>query len=335
MRMIGPAVAAALPLFGCGDDAETTAPPTTPGIADVLRLEHVQMLGTHNSYHVEAEDNQVDLFAYTHAPLAVQLEEQGVRQFEIDLHDTDGDLVFEVFHETFDTETNCATLAACLGELETWSTANPAHHPIVVIFEVKADPADLAEAAAVVDALDEQVLAVWPRERIVTPELVQGSEAGVGAAIRARGWPLVRDVRGRILFLLHETNELRDAYTHDGADLEGRVMFAQAEDAGAPYASVFVVNDPEADAAEIATLVADGFLVRTRADADNQEPLAGETARRDAALASGAHLISTDYPVPVDGVDYVATIPGGTPSRCNRVTAPPGCTSADVESLDP
>ena len=104
---------------------------------------------------------------------------------------------------------------------------------------------------------------------------------------------------------------------------------------GQEWTSVFVLNDPVEDAAAIAAVTAEGFLVRTRADADNIEPFDGETARRDAALASGAQLISTDYPAPVDGVDYVATIPGGTPSRCNPVTAPAGCTSADVESLDP
>jgi hypothetical protein len=42
--------------------------------------------------------------------------------------------------------------------------------------------------------------------------------------------------------------------------------------------------------------------------------------------------VSTDYeqPDPKLGNGYV-TIPGGTPARCDPVTAPPDCTPSDVE----
>jgi hypothetical protein len=73
------------------------------------------------------------------------------------------------------------------------------------------------------------------------------------------------------------------------------------------------------------------MLVRTRADWDLVQPLAGDTSVRDAALAGGAHFISTDFPAPVDGIDYWVDIPGGTPSRCNPITAPPECTAEAVE----
>lgn len=52
---------------------------------------------------------------------------------------------------------------------------------------------------------------------------------------------------------------------------------------------------------------------------------------RDVYTRGGAHWISTDFPAPVDGVDYVVEVPGGTPSRCNPITAPPDCAAADVE----
>jgi hypothetical protein len=76
--------------------------------------------------------------------------------------------------------------------------------------------------------------------------------------------------------------------------------------------------------------------VRTRADGDNVEPFAGDTSKRDAALASGAQFVSTDYPVivpgvPMTGTPYVVDIPGGTPARCNPVTAPAACASTDIE----
>jgi len=55
---------------------------------------------------------------------------------------------------------------------------------------------------------------------------------------------------------------------------------------------------------------------------------------RDAALASGAQWISTDYPVPnpAFGTGYQVMIPMGTPGRCNPVSAPPDCTSLDIEN---
>jgi hypothetical protein len=41
--------------------------------------------------------------------------------------------------------------------------------------------------------------------------------------------------------------------------------------------------------------------------------------------------VGTDYPVKVNGVDYVVEIPGGTPSRCNALTAPAECTPEAIE----
>ena len=50
-------------------------------------------------------------------------------------------------------------------------------------------------------------------------------------------------------------------------------------------------------------------------------------AERDAALASGAHFVSTDYPVPDPNFsDYQVTLPGGNIARCNPVN-PGNCTA--------
>ena len=50
-----------------------------------------------------------------------------------------------------------------------------------------------------------------------------------------------------------------------------------------------------------------------------------------AALATGAHFISSDFPADPGGGDYWFDVPFGNPSRCNPVTAPIGCTPADIE----
>ena len=93
------------------------------------------------------------------------------------------------------------------------------------------------------------------------------------------------------------------------------------------------VPDARLESARIAALVGAGFMVRTRADDSGVEARANDSSRAAAALASGAQLVSTDYPVPAPS-GYVVAAPGNPP-RCNPLNTPPGlaCTPADVEAL--
>jgi len=60
-------------------------------------------------------------------------------------------------------------------------------------------------------------------------------------------------------------------------------------------ASFRIVNDPIANLDYIKKLVLEGFIVRTRADADTVESRSGDDKRLKAAIDSGAQVISTDY----------------------------------------
>jgi Phosphoinositide phospholipase C, Ca2+-dependent len=81
--------------------------------------------------------------------------------------------------------------------------------------------------------------------------------------------------------------------------------------------------------------VRDGYLVRTRSDVPLATVTANDPAMLQAALVSGAQLISTDFPqIGMTGrydSDYVARLPGGLPARCNPVNAPRGCDSDRLE----
>ena len=58
------------------------------------------------------------------------------------------------------------------------------------------------------------------------------------------------------------------------------------------------------------------MVVRTRADADTVEARTGETARREAAFASGAQYVSTDYMKPdLRFGPYQVVLPGGGTAR--------------------
>lgn len=94
-----------------------------------------------------------------------------------------------------------------------------------------------------------------------------------------------------------------------------------------PDAAFFILNDPKTQLAEIKEKVRAGFMVRTRADADTREARTSDYTRVEAALASGAQLISTDYcqsALSPSG-NFQVTFSGGKYQRCNPVTAPVDC----------
>ena len=84
------------------------------------------------------------------------------------------------------------------------------------------------------------------------------------------------------------------------------------------------------DGAEIQEAVSKGFIVRTRSDSNTDEARTGDYTIADAAIASGAQIISTDYyrPDPRSAVqgsgwtDFQVKLPGGTMFRINPVVAP-------------
>ena len=95
-------------------------------------------------------------------------------------------------------------------------------------------------------------------------------------------------------------------------------------------------NEPRgANTTQIADLVRRGYYVRTRSDVPLQSVLANDSSMLDAALLSGAQLISTDFPqigmsARYDS-DFVAGLPDGEPARCNPVNAPRACRSDRLE----
>ena len=308
---------------GCGDNLRPTF---DYPLDDHLALQHLQAKATHNSYHLAAEST-FEEWDYSHAPLAEQLADEGVREIDLDIYYIEGQLVVEHVPHA-DALSVCPTLDRCLEQVKGWSDAHPAHHALVVQIEVK--DSTQPEIDLALAALEENILAVWPLERIITPDEVRGDAPSLAAALAERGWPTLGETRGRVLFALDNRGEVRDRYLAGSPALEGRLAFIDSAPAD-PFAGFAVLNDPVADAAAIDEALAANLLVRTRADADLVEPRAADTTRRDAALASGAQFVSTDVPVRTPDFDYQVDIPSGEPSRCNPVTAPAACTASAIE----
>jgi hypothetical protein len=152
-------------------------PVTAENAEDCLRINHLQTLGTHNSYHLAPTPvlmEAVDAFRpgwsediqYTHRPLRDQLDLLGIRQLEIDVFaDPEGGLYsrpagallvgdeafldrpemlepgFKVLHsQDFDYRSSCLTFVGCLREIRDWSVANPRHLPVLILVEIKDRP---------------------------------------------------------------------------------------------------------------------------------------------------------------------------------------------------
>lgn len=360
-----------------------TAEPPPDDTAAATPINHLQSLGSHNSYHLPPTGPvaaAMELFAgalgesvdYSHATITEQLEDYGLRHFELDVFaDPEGGLYasrdllsiidvpvesgepaleqagFKVLHiQGIDFESNCLTLVVCLDEVAIWSTANPDHVPLMILLETKTESLETGAAQLGVDIgglgvdlqdplqmtpelfadLEAEVLSVFSRERMITPDEIRGEHTTLDQAVRSDGWLSLDAARGRVLFAVTGTEQSLDVYRTDAPALEGRLFFTSAE-IGEPDGAFTVLNDPIAEQVQIAEALAAGYLVRTRADADTVEARSGDTSRRDAALASGAQYVSTDYYAARDEFEtgYEVRLPEGAATRCNPVTAGAGC----------
>ena len=93
---------------GGGGDGER---PRRYPLDDSLRVDEIQVLTTHNSYHIQPDvplagvaDDAVD---YEHPPLDEQLEDQGIRGFELDVVNHPADEFPVVHTPVVDANSNC------------------------------------------------------------------------------------------------------------------------------------------------------------------------------------------------------------------------------------
>ncbi len=171
---------ALLLLVGCGDSATSDGSESSAYPRDgALRLNHIQVLGSHNSYHIQPKPDLfaaiaalvpplADAWEYTHLPLDQQFANQGVRQIELDVFaDPEGgryanrgatELLtgngasgipelsepgLKTLHvQDLDFESTCWKFVQCLETIRDWSIANPGHAPLTILIEAKDDEVD-------------------------------------------------------------------------------------------------------------------------------------------------------------------------------------------------
>ncbi len=353
-------------------------PEKLPG--DDLRMNDIQMLGSHNSYHLAAVPEVAkgleslapslwETIDYSHKPLPEQLEKYRIRQLELDVYpDPEGGLYstpaalelltgdktevpglsepgFKVAHiEDVDYNTTCLTFVECLTQVQSWSAANPTHLPVMIMVETKGDDLRSGDGDLGIDVdtlgvefarppdmtptlyedLETEILSVFDKSDIITPDDVRGDADTLPEAITTTGWPTIAESRGKVLFALVDTGEQREIYTSDSPNLSGKLLFTSSEP-GRPDAAFIRVDDSIENGAELRSDAEGGYLIRTRTDEPGIHAKNNDTSLRDSALASGAQYLSTDYYAPDPVTGFVVQLPGGVVARCNPVTAPPDC----------
>jgi hypothetical protein len=288
---------------------------------------------------------------YSHVTLTEQLN-QGLRALEIDVYadakggkyahpkgldmvpgqppyDTAGVMKqpgFKVLHiQDIDFRSNCLTFKLCLQELKKWSAAHPGHEPVFITMNAKDEAIKRpgfttpeAFTPAVFDALDQEITQHLGAGSLIMPDQVRGKYPTLEAAVLHQNWPSLKAARGKFIFILDEGGPKRTAYVQGHPSLKGRVLFVNAEP-GTPEAAIHIMNSAKKDLAAIKALVEKGYIIRTRADSDTQEARANDRSSFEAAMQSGAQIISTDYYLKSTQFksDYVISFADGKYFRLN------------------
>jgi Phosphoinositide phospholipase C, Ca2+-dependent len=346
-----------------------------------LKLNQIQVIGTHNSYHAGIAPNESKIWQakyadaykgldYQHQPLPQQFD-SGVRQIELDVYaDTKGGLYahpsgpsmvaaaklpadpdfdpngvmskpgFKVMHvQDVDYRSTCQPFTACLEQVRQWSRAHPDHVPIFILVETKQGKPrgelHLTEpepfTSSTFDALDAEIRSIFPANEMITPDDVRGHYGTLNEAVLASNWPSLASARGKVVFLMDQ-RAVGPVYLAGHPALRGRVIFTNSTPGEADAAFVECNEGP---ASEIAALVRKGYLIRARTDSDTKEARANDTTVRDAMIASGAQLLSTDYPVNEPARwpgNFVVMLPGRVVARCNPINAPADCNATVTSS---
>lgn len=302
---------------------------------DNLKLNQIQVIGSHNSYRKAIEPQLFDaihkldttrdlsVMQYDHIEITKQLN-MGLRNLEIDIYaDSKGgryahpkglDLAkptvpynangamdkpgFKVFHVLdVDFRTWYTTFDDLLADLKKWSDAHPDHEPIFITLEPKDGDSKLGTVAEsytpqVFDAVDKTITDKLGANKLITPDMVRGTYKTLEEAVLHNNWPTLKQARGKFMFILDDSGKKRDTYMEGHPSLKGRVVFANAKP-GTPEAAAMFRNEPQKD--DIKDLVAKGYIIRTRADAETKEARKNDYSRFEAAKASGAQIITTDY----------------------------------------
>jgi Phosphoinositide phospholipase C, Ca2+-dependent len=294
-----------------------------------LRMNEIQVIGTHNSYHRElspAERAAHDavyggapiyegFLAYSHASLPNQLGRQGVRGLELDLYpDPEGGLYanpllrrrlaagplmdrewhrpgVKVQHtHDLDYNSTCVRLVSCLRHVRRWSRANRGHVPLLVMLELKGTDPVAGPAGGV-------VVPPWNRAAL------NGLDAEIRSVFRPDELITPDDVRRPGLTL--NRSVLRRGWP-PLRRARGQVVFLMDNDPG-PVSAAYLSGRPNLEGRVLFTNARPG--ARDAAFVKRNEPTGAANLRRIRRLVRANYLVRTRSDVPL------ATVTSGDRSQ--------------------
>ncbi len=316
---------------------------------DSIRLNDVRFLASHNSYKKKPDPRVVKFLKrfkkqlsgemdpiqidYGHELLSVQMNEYGIRGFELDVnYDPEGghfkkrrvnafisglkqrskDTLlnkpgYKLVHiADVDYESNYTTFVQALTEIREWSLKDRQHTPVFINIEIKkANPGDYSKALRFLGfkkAINVDSLALLLLDQEIR-SVFSGTDCLYTPKDLRQGSVTTKqqlDVNGwpSLNACLGKIffildGDVKGIYLRSLDRGDDRPMFLY----GAPEApsTAFVIeNDPIGKEKEIGHL-SERYMVRTRSDAGTLEARANDKTRWDAALSSNAQIISTDY----------------------------------------
>lgn len=271
---------------------------------------------------------------YAHEPLTMQLDSFHLRSVELDIYaDPEGghfyyrkknNLLgkpkasgiaelkqpgFKIMHiPDIDYNTTNYTFISALTELKKWSDANPSHLPIYILVECKEETiADklsklqftkaIPFSYDVVNAIDKEIKSVFgdSLKKIITPDNVRGNYPTLREAVLAKKLPTIETARGKFIFVMMEVGA--GNYLQNHPSLQDRAMFTFSTP-DKPECAFIKYDDAIKNEIAIIDAVKKGYIVRTRADEPFVQNRTGDAAQQQAAIRSGAQIISSDYYTP-------------------------------------
>ena len=260
-------------------------------IDDEWPLNALQVLATHNSYHIQPRPDALAEWRYTHPSLTEQLA-LGVRQIELDLHAHPNGF-YEVYHlPVIDEVTQCQLFLDCLQEIHDWSERNPFHLPLIILIEFKdvIDPYKITRQKEI----DQLMLSIWPRTSLITPDDIRNPPHTLRQSLLQSGWPSIGSLRGKVMFVLLSGGVHRDAYVDGDENLSDRVMFIRG-DAERAYGSIVEWGDLRGHEDAIEQAYHHNYLIRVKGDDTDQDEVQ-QTQQRESTLANPhAHWLNSDF----------------------------------------
>lgn len=302
----------------CGFDLESA-------IASGVKINELVYLTTHNSYKQGVSDATAIYYHYFRAidigksrdyacdDLTQQFN-TGIRGLELDIvkYKTSDGFRLETYHDYYmETNSTAIDFGLALQEIKMWSDYNAGHLPLIIVIEPKQ-----VETTDEIEKMDVEGLRTLNAmlsdsfgDSLITYSDMLGEYEDFEALREANGYMTIADALGKVIFILHEYDDIKDYLEFDKEEMTLLPLLRYATIKSGNYNKVTCIaqdntfEQPE----KAAELVAMNYIVRTRLDAYPKYDY--DIVAR---LNTNSNLLSTDYPPSVEhSYEYTATISSG------------------------